>query len=96
MREALVSVGLPAAVVTSVDDFGREGANALMRSRGLIDVLIPRGSASLIESVVTQSTVPVIETGAGVVHIFIDASADAKSATDIVHNAKVQRPSVCN
>ncbi len=96
MREALVSVGLPAAVVTSVDDFGREGANALMRGRGLIDVLIPRGSASLIESVVTQSTVPVIETGAGVVHIFIDASADAKSATDIVHNAKVQRPSVCN
>ena len=96
MRDALVSVGLPAAVVTSVDDFGREGASALMRGRGLIDVLIPRGSASLIETVVTQSMVPVIETGAGVVHIFVDASADATSATDIVHNAKVQRPSVCN
>lgn len=96
MHRALESVGLPAAVVASVDDFGRIGANALMTGRGLVDVLIPRGSAALIETVVTQSTVPVIETGAGVVHIFVDASADPASTAQIVHNAKVQRPSVCN
>ncbi len=96
MHRALESVGLPAAVVASVDDFGRIGANALMTGRGLVDVLIPRGSAALIETVVTQSTVPVIETGAGVVHIFVDASADPVSTAQIVHNAKVQRPSVCN
>ncbi|MBT5731138.1 MAG: glutamate-5-semialdehyde dehydrogenase, partial [Microbacteriaceae bacterium] len=96
MHRALESVGLPAAIVASVDDYGRVGANALMTGRGLIDVLIPRGSAALIETVVTQSTVPVIETGAGVVHIFVDASADPVSTAQIVHNAKVQRPSVCN
>ncbi|MDA9116742.1 glutamate-5-semialdehyde dehydrogenase [Pontimonas sp.] len=96
MHRALESVGLPAAIVASVDDYGRVGANALMKGRGLIDVLIPRGSAALIETVVTQSTVPVIETGAGVVHIFVDASADPVSTAEIVHNAKVQRPSVCN
>lgn len=96
MQEALVGVGLPAAVISSVDDYGREGAHALMHARGLIDVLVPRGSASLIETVVTTSTVPVIETGSGVVHIFIDETADLDGAIDIVHNAKVQRPSVCN
>jgi len=96
MQEALVSVGLPAAVISSVDDYGREGADALMHARGLIDVLVPRGSAALIETVVTRSTVPVIETGSGVVHIFLDESAHLSNATDIVHNAKVQRPSVCN
>ena len=96
MHRALESVGLPAAIVASVDDYGRVGANALMTGRGLIDVLIPRGSAALIETVVTQSTVPVIETGAGVVHIFVDASAGPVSTAEIVHNAKVQRPSVCN
>lgn len=96
MQEALHRVGLPRAVVSSVDDFGREGANAMMAARGLIDVLIPRGSAELIETVVRQSQVPVIETGAGVVHIFIDDSADLERAVEIVHNAKVQRPSVCN
>jgi len=67
-----------------------------MKGRGYIDVLIPRGSASLIETVVTQSTVPVIETGSGIVHIFVDASACGEQATEIIHNAKVQRPSVCN
>jgi glutamate-5-semialdehyde dehydrogenase len=96
MREAIASVGLPEDAIASVDDFGREGANALMRGRGYVDVLIPRGSASLIETVVTESSVPVIETGSGVVHIFVDASADADQAVDIIHNAKVQRPSVCN
>ena len=96
LREALLQAGLPAAAVTSVDDFGRDGARAMMQGRGLIDVLIPRGSAALIETVVTESTVPVIETGSGVVHIFVDASADVAQAVDIIDNAKVQRPSVCN
>ncbi|PPI42962.1 glutamate-5-semialdehyde dehydrogenase [Rathayibacter tritici] len=96
LQEAVASVGLPAELIQSVDDHGREGAKALMRARGFVDVLVPRGSAGLIESVVTESTVPVIETGAGVVHVFLDASADEQWALDIVHNAKVQRPSTCN
>ena len=96
MRDALTSVGLPADAVTTVDDWGREGAQALMKGRGFIDVLIPRGSASLIETVVTESSVPVIETGSGIVHIFVDATASAEQAVEIIHNAKVQRPSVCN
>ena len=96
MQKALEDVGLPSAVVSSVDDFGRVGATAMMGARGLIDVLIPRGSAELIETVVAQSQVPVIETGSGVVHIFVDETADLSQAVKIIHNAKVQRPSVCN
>lgn len=96
IQGALESVSLPAASVQTIDEFGREGATALMRARGLVDVLIPRGSASLINAVVTESKVPVIETGAGVVHIFLDESARHDWAVDIVSNAKVQRPSVCN
>lgn len=96
MQQALLKTGLPLEAISSVDDAGREGANALMHARGLIDVLIPRGSASLIETVVTTSTVPVIETGAGVVHIYVDDTADIEAAIEIIHNAKVQRPSVCN
>jgi len=94
--EALLSAGLPADAVCTIDDFGRTGAEWLMAARGLVDVLVPRGSAALIEAVVTQSTVPVIETGSGVVHIFVDESADVDNAIEIIHNAKVQRPSVCN
>ena len=94
--EALSSAGLPADAVCTIDDFGRTGAQWLMAARGFVDVLIPRGSAALIDAVVTQSTVPVIETGSGVVHIFVDDSADVDNAIDIIHNAKVQRPSVCN
>jgi len=82
--------------VQTIDEFGREGAKQLMRARGFVDVLIPRGSADLINSVVAESTVPVIETGAGVVHVYLDESADLEMAVEIVHNAKVQRPSVCN
>ena len=67
-----------------------------MQARGLVDVLIPRGSADLIDTVVRESKVPVIETGAGVVHLFLDESADEQSAIDIAVNSKVQRPSVCN
>lgn len=96
MRDALAGAGVTAEAVQTVDDFGREGATALMHGRGLIDVLVPRGSAGLIETVVTESTVPVIETGAGNVHILLDESAPDDWAVDIVVNAKVQRPSVCN
>ena len=96
MREALQSVGVTSEAIQTVDDFGREGAKALMHGRGLVDVLVPRGSAALIETVVTESTVPVIETGSGVVHIVLDESAPQDWARDIVVNAKVQRPSVCN
>jgi glutamate-5-semialdehyde dehydrogenase len=96
MREALVDAGVTAEAIQTVDDFGRDGAKALMHGRGYIDVLVPRGSAALIETVVTESTVPVIETGAGNVHIVLDESAPEDWARDIVVNAKVQRPSVCN
>lgn len=96
IQDAVASVGLPCELVQSIDEFGRDGATVLMRSRGLIDVLIPRGSADLIQTVVRESQVPVIETGAGVVHVFLDASADLDAAVAIVHNAKTHRPSVCN
>ena len=96
MRGALAAQGIDPEAVQTLDDFGRDGARELMQARGLVDVLVPRGSAQLIETVVTESTVPVIETGAGVVHIVLDTTAPLDWATDIVLNAKVQRPSVCN
>lgn len=96
LRDALESVGLPADAVQSVDQYGREGANVLMRARGRVDVLIPRGGRELIQSVVTNAKVPVIETGEGNVHIFLDASANEEMAVEILLNAKTQRPSVCN
>lgn len=96
IQQALVSVGLPAEAVQSIDELGREGATQLMAARGYVDVLIPRGSANLINAVVLESKVPVIETGAGVVHLVIDESAEISQAVEIAHNSKVQRPSVCN
>lgn len=96
MRGALDDAGVTPEAIQTVDDFGRDGAKALMHGRGFVDVLVPRGSAGLIETVVTESTVPVIETGAGNVHILLDESAPDDWACDIVVNAKVQRPSVCN
>jgi len=75
LRDALAAVGLPADGVQTVDDFGRAGARHLMQARDYVDVLIPRGSAGLIKAVVDEARVPVIETGAGVVHMFLDASA---------------------
>ena len=96
IQNALSKAGLPENAVQSVDEFGRDGAVELMQARGFVDVLIPRGSANLIRTVVTESKVPVIETGDGIVHIFIDESADLENAIDVVVNAKVQRPSVCN
>ncbi|CAH0165069.1 MULTISPECIES: glutamate-5-semialdehyde dehydrogenase [unclassified Microbacterium] len=96
MRDALESVDVTPEAIQTVDEFGRDGAKALMHGRGFVDVLVPRGSAALIETVVTESTVPVIETGAGNVHIVLDESAPDDWAREIVVNAKVQRPSVCN
>ena len=96
MRGALASCGIDPEAIQTVDGSGRDGARELMQARGIVDVLVPRGSAQLIETVVTESSVPVIETGAGVVHIVLDESAPLEWARDIVVNAKVQRPSVCN
>lgn len=96
IQRAITTSGLKGDAVQTVDEFGREGANRLMRARGYIDVLIPRGSAGLISTVVQESTVPVIETGAGIVHVYVDASADERKALEIVKNSKTHRPSVCN
>ncbi|AOY55926.1 glutamate-5-semialdehyde dehydrogenase [Candidatus Rhodoluna planktonica] len=96
LQDALAQVGLSSDVVQSVDEFGRDGGLEMMRAVGLIDVLIPRGGAGLIQQVVTEAKVPVIQTGDGVVHIFVDESARLDWAVEIVHNAKVSRPSVCN
>lgn len=96
LQHGLQVSGLNPDLVQTVDDFGRDGANEMMAARGLVDVLIPRGSASLIKAVVEGSKVPVIETGDGVTHIFLDDSANPQWAEDIVHNSKVQRPATCN
>ncbi|MCC3274994.1 glutamate-5-semialdehyde dehydrogenase [Arthrobacter sp. zg-Y20] len=96
IRDSLEDAGLPADAVQSVDRYGREGAAVLMKARGRVDVLIPRGGRSLIQSVVTNATVPVIETGEGNVHIYLDRTAPVEMAVEILLNAKTQRPSVCN
>lgn len=96
LRDALGAVGLPADAVQLVPGEGHDAAKALMRARGLVDVLIPRGGAGLIRSVVEESTVPVIETGVGNCHVYVDADADLETALAIVLNSKTQRPSVCN
>ncbi len=96
IRQALEQAGLPADAVSTIDPWGREGAAVLMRARGLVDVLVPRGGAGLIRSVVEGSSVPVIETGSGNCHVYVDAAADLADALAITLNAKVQRPSVCN
>ncbi|HUR74998.1 MAG TPA: glutamate-5-semialdehyde dehydrogenase [Sporichthya sp.] len=96
LRDGIVSVGLPADAVQLVPGDTHDAVKHLMRARGLVDVLIPRGGASLIRSVVEESTVPVIETGVGNCHVYIDADADLDAAEKILVNAKAQRPSVCN
>ena len=95
-RETLESIGLPADCVQMVEDTSRETATEMMRLNGYIDVLIPRGGAGLIQSVVQNSTVPVIETGTGNCHTYVDESADLDMAVRIVINAKTQSPGVCN
>lgn len=96
MRNAVESAGLPADTIQLVSDTSRETAAELMKLNKYLDVLIPRGGAGLINAVVNQATVPVIETGTGNCHVFVDESADISMAADIVCNGKTQRPSVCN
>lgn len=96
IADVLESHGFDPALVQSVDRYGREGATAMMEARGHIDVLVPRGGAGLIQAVVRNSKVPVIETGAGNVHIYVDRSGDLTKAIPIILNAKTQRVGVCN
>jgi glutamate-5-semialdehyde dehydrogenase len=96
LRSALLTAGLPEDAVQLVPGDSHDSVKALMRARGLVDVLIPRGGAGLIRSVVEESTVPVIETGVGNCHVYVDASADLEQALAIVVNAKTHRTSVCN
>jgi glutamate-5-semialdehyde dehydrogenase len=96
LRQAVASTGLPVDAIQLVPGVGHEAAKHLMRARGLVDVLIPRGGADLIRSVVEESTVPVIETGVGNCHIYVDADADLEMALRILLNAKTSRPSTCN
>lgn len=96
MREALLKTDLPQDCIQLVEDTSRQTANELMKLSEYVDVLIPRGGAGLIKSVVENSTVPVIETGVGNCHTYVDSDADIGMAVDIVYNAKTSRPSVCN
>lgn len=96
MREAVKNAGFPEDCVALVTDTTRQSATELMQLSEYLDVLIPRGGAGLIKSVVNNSKVPVIETGVGNCHVYVDDSADIKMAADIVFNAKTSRPSVCN
>ena len=96
LRQAAESSGLPADCIQLVSDTSRESANQMMRMSKYLDVLIPRGGAGLIRAVVDNSTVPVIETGVGNCHVFVDSTADMEMAANIIYNAKTSRPSVCN
>lgn len=96
MREAVKSAGLPEDVIQLVEDTSRETASEMMKLNKYLDVLIPRGGSGLIQAVVNQATVPVIETGTGNCHVYVDDSADVEMAANIVDNGKTQRPSVCN
>ncbi|MEE1818111.1 glutamate-5-semialdehyde dehydrogenase [Streptomyces sp. NPDC056362] len=96
LRDAVGGAGLPADAIQLVPGESRESVRELMRARGLVDVLIPRGGASLIRTVVEESTVPVIETGTGNCHVYVDARTDLDMAVDILINSKAQRVSVCN
>ncbi len=96
MRKALKKSGMPENIIQLVEDTSRESAAAMMKLNGYLDVLIPRGGQGLIRSVVENATVPVIETGTGNCHIYVDEYADLDMAAKIVYNAKTSRPSVCN
>ena len=96
LREGLEKAGLPADCVQLIEDTSRDSATALMHLNGYLDLLIPRGGAGLIRAVVENASVPVIETGVGNCHVYVDAAADIAMATAIIVNAKVSRPSVCN
>lgn len=96
MRESVEECGLPKDIIQLVEDTSRESSNQMMKANGYIDVLIPRGGKGLIKAVVENATVPVIETGSGNCHIYIDESADIDMAVSVTNNGKTQRPSVCN
>jgi len=96
LRDSLAEQGVPADAIILLDEGGRDAARALMTARGLVDLVIPRGGADLIQTVVSESTVPVIETGIGVNHVYVDRAADLDTALSIVLNSKTHRPSVCN
>ncbi len=96
LRESLEAQGLPADAVNLLSQGGRDAGRALMTARGLVDLVIPRGGADLIRTVVEESTVPVIETGVGNCHVYVDAAADVDMAVEIVLNSKTHRTSVCN
>ncbi len=96
LRAGLEICGLPKTFVNILDDTSRESATELMRARGFVDLLIPRGGAGLIRSCVENATVPCIETGTGICHVYVDKSADIEKALSILVNAKTSRPSVCN
>ncbi len=96
LRRGLSLAGIPEDAVNLVEDTTRVGANELMRANGLVDMLIPRGGAGLIRACVENATVPCLETGTGICHIYVDKDADLDMATSIIVNAKTSRPSVCN
>ena len=96
LREGLAHAGLPRDAVQLVDDTTRESAKDLMQAKGYVDLLIPRGGAGLIRACVENATVPTLETGTGICHVYVDRDADLAKALDIVENAKASRPSVCN
>lgn len=96
LRKGLATAGLPETAVSLVEDPSRESARELMTANGLVDLLIPRGGAGLIRSCVENATVPCVETGTGICHIYVDKAADQAMALDILENAKTSRPGVCN
>ena len=96
LEEGLSSVGLPKSAVQLISDTTRESATEIMKAKGYVDLLIPRGGAGLIRACVENATVPCLETGTGICHIYVDKAADLDMAIDIIENAKTSRPSVCN
>ena len=96
LQEGMAEAGLPREALQLVEDTSRQSANELMAARGYVDLLIPRGGAGLIRACVDNAAVPVLETGTGICHIYVDRAADLDMALDIVENAKCSRPSVCN
>ena len=96
LQEGMAKAGLPREALQLVEDTSRQSANELMAARGYVDLLIPRGGAGLIRACVDNAAVPVLETGTGICHIYVDRAADLDMALDIVENAKCSRPSVCN
>ena len=96
LSQAAYEAGIPEGAIQLIEDTGRDSARQLMRLNGLVDVLIPRGGPSLIKAVIEEATVPVIETGVGNCHVYVDSECDQDMAVNITVNAKISRPAVCN